>query len=169
VNLVQFDAAFAGANGGEGLLTVDSNTNRIGLVDERFAATNLPTHRVPLPSLSEHCRHAAEKGAWGVDFNAEGLAQSQQIPISGHDEFSPPQPARRRRRTPLSCAAFLPVTDFFLQGRNPFVERLAGVFNQSASTGFRQETHVLRNAFLAAPTQEITDVLVEVGSSQGRI
>ena len=50
VNFIQFDAAFTDKNGAQGLLTAYWNTNQIGMVDERAAATNLQTYRFMLPS-----------------------------------------------------------------------------------------------------------------------
>jgi hypothetical protein len=49
VNFVQFNAAFTDMNSAQGLLTVYWNTNQIGMVDERVAATNSQTYRFELP------------------------------------------------------------------------------------------------------------------------
>ena len=49
MNFVQFDAAFTATNPAQGLLTVYWNTNQIGMLDERFVASNLQTTRFALP------------------------------------------------------------------------------------------------------------------------
>ena len=50
VNFVQFDAGFAGANAGEGLLSVYWNTNQVGMVDERVVSPGLQSYRFALPA-----------------------------------------------------------------------------------------------------------------------
>jgi hypothetical protein len=50
LNVVQFDAAFTGTNGVEGLLSVFWNTNQIGMIDERATSPGLHTYRFTLPA-----------------------------------------------------------------------------------------------------------------------
>ncbi len=56
VNFVQFDAAFAGTNAAEGLLTVYWNTNEISRVDERGASPGWQTGRLALPGNATNGR-----------------------------------------------------------------------------------------------------------------
>ena len=49
-NFLSFDASFAAATGGQGLLTVYWNTNQIGMVDQRVALSGLQTYQFVLPA-----------------------------------------------------------------------------------------------------------------------
>jgi alpha-tubulin suppressor-like RCC1 family protein len=74
-NFVQFDAAFTDANTAQGLLTVYWNTNQIGMVDERVAATNLQTYRFILPST-------VSSGLYTLSFRLDSFANSSSVAVT---------------------------------------------------------------------------------------
>src|SRR5208282_3651628 len=75
VNFVRFDAAFTDTNSAQGLLTVYWNTNQIGMVDERVAATNLQTYRFELPGT-------VSSGLYTLSFRLDSFANSSSIAIT---------------------------------------------------------------------------------------
>ena len=75
VNFVQFDAAFTDTNSAQGLLTVYWNTNQIGMVDERVAATNSQTYRFELPGT-------VSSGLYTLSFRLDSFANSSSIAVT---------------------------------------------------------------------------------------
>ena len=75
VNFVQFDAAFTDTNSAQGLLTVYWNTNQVGMVDERVAATNLQTYRFTLPGT-------VSSGLYTLSFRLDSFANSSSIAVT---------------------------------------------------------------------------------------
>jgi pimeloyl-ACP methyl ester carboxylesterase len=75
VNFVQFDAAFTDTNAAQGLLTVYWNTNQLGMVDERVAATNLQTYRFTLPNI-------VSSGLYTLSFRLDSFDNSSSIAVT---------------------------------------------------------------------------------------
>ena len=75
VNFVQFDAAFTDTNSAQGLLTLYWNTNQVGMVDERVAATNLQTYRFTLPGT-------VSSGLYTLSFRLDSFANSSSIAVT---------------------------------------------------------------------------------------
>ncbi len=75
VNFVQFDAGFTDTNAAQGLLTVYWNTNQIGMVDERVAATNSQTYRFELPGT-------VSSGLYTLSFRLDSFANSSSIAVT---------------------------------------------------------------------------------------
>jgi hypothetical protein len=75
INFVQFDAAFTDTNSAQGLLTVYWNTNQIGMVDERVAATNSQTYRFELPGT-------VSGGLYTLSFRLDSFANSSTITVT---------------------------------------------------------------------------------------
>ena len=75
VNYVQFDAAFTDTNTAQGLLTVYWNTNQIGMVDERVAATNLQTYRLMLPGT-------VSNGLYTLSFRLDSFNNSSSLAVT---------------------------------------------------------------------------------------
>ena len=75
VNYVQFDAAFTDANAAQGLLTVYWNTNQIGMVDERVAATGLQTYRFTLPNT-------VASGVYTLSFRLDSFNNSSSLAVT---------------------------------------------------------------------------------------
>jgi hypothetical protein len=75
VNFVQFDAGFTDTNAAQGLLTVYWNTNQIGMVDERVAATNLQTYRFTLPGT-------VTSGLYTLSFRLDSFAGSSSVAVT---------------------------------------------------------------------------------------
>ena len=75
VNFVQFDAGFTDTNAAQGLLTVYWNTNQVGMVDERVAATNLQTYRFSLPGI-------VTNGLYTLSFRLDSFDNSSSIAVT---------------------------------------------------------------------------------------
>lgn len=75
VNFVQFNAAFTDTNSAQGLLTVYWNTNQIGMVDERVAATNSQTYRFELPGT-------VSGGLYTLSFRLDSFASSSSVAVT---------------------------------------------------------------------------------------
>jgi hypothetical protein len=68
-NFVQFDTAFTDTNSALGLLTVYWNTNRIGMLDELSASTNVRTYNFPLPAT-------VKDGAYTISFRLDSFSNT---------------------------------------------------------------------------------------------
>jgi hypothetical protein len=75
VNFVQFDASFTDTNSAQGLLTVYWNTNQIGMVDERVAATNMQTYRLLLPGTLSN-------GLYTLSFRLDSFNNSSTVEVT---------------------------------------------------------------------------------------
>jgi hypothetical protein len=75
VNFVQFDAGFTDTNAAQGLLTIYWNTNQVGMVDERMAATNLQTYRFSLPGT-------VTSGLYTLSFRLDSFGNSSSIAVT---------------------------------------------------------------------------------------
>jgi hypothetical protein len=75
VNFVQFDAGFTDTNVAQGLLTIYWNTNQVGMVDERVAATNLQTYRFKLPGT-------VSGGLYTLSFRLDSFANSSSVAVT---------------------------------------------------------------------------------------
>ncbi len=75
INFVQFDSAFTDTNSAQGLLTVYWNTNQIGMVDERVAATNSQTYRFELPGT-------VSGGLYTLSFRLDSFNNSSSIAVT---------------------------------------------------------------------------------------
>ena len=75
INYVQFDAAFTDENVAQGLLTVYWNTNQIGMVDERVAATGVQTYRFTLPNM-------VSSGVYTLSFRLDSFNNSSSLAVT---------------------------------------------------------------------------------------
>ena len=75
VNIIQFDSGFTDTNQTDGVLSVYWNTNLIGTVDERVAASGLQTYRFALPGT-------VTSGVFTLSFRLDAFSDATSIAIT---------------------------------------------------------------------------------------